>query len=180
MKSHRFCFCILDKTELQQVAIKFKTTRFSDNFPLLKAWFVPSKFFMDSVKHVENNARETSLNVLSGSELKKRTQWSYQFQMFWSLRTLFSKLCFYKNQLLFVPSSVYAPPGQKASSDACASCSFSIFLPRILGRRRKWTPVNSAMNFTLFGFRGKKSLIKKTERFSKNTFSPVKNPGTFT
>ena len=68
MKSHRFCFCILDKTELQQVAIKFKTTRFSDSFAALKAWFVPSKFFLGSVKHVKIYAKETSLNVLSGSE----------------------------------------------------------------------------------------------------------------
>ena len=102
---------------------------------------------------------------------KNRTQWSYQFQMFWSLRTFFSKLCFCKNQLLFVPSSVYAPTGQKESSDACACCSFSIFLPRILGRRRKRTPVNRAMTSALFGLEKRSHLWKKTELFFRKTRS---------
>ena len=96
------------------------------------------------------------------------------FKCFDRWELFFWKLCFCKNQLLFVPSSVYAPPGQKESSDACASCSFSIFLPRILGRRRKWTPVNSAMKFTLFGFREKKSLIKKPNFFRKIRFLRLK------
>ena len=48
-----FLACILDKTELRKVANKFRTSRFSDNFALLEAWFVPSKFFLGGVKHVE-------------------------------------------------------------------------------------------------------------------------------
>ena len=86
----------------------------------------------------------------------------------------FSKLCLCKNQLFFGPSSVFARPWQKTSTDACDAWSISTFLPGNLGRLGKRTRVDTAMYSTLFGFREKQLFIKKPNSFQKTCFLSFK------
>ena len=65
-------------------------------------------------------------------------------------------------------------PDKKTTSDACASCSISTFLPKNFGRLRKRTPVNTAMYSTFFGLKEEMIFIRKPMSFQKTPFSRLK------